>query len=181
MTFTETPLRGSFIVELQPFSDDRGWFARYYCKDEFKQIGHNKEWMQLNHSVTYEKGAIRGMHYQNAPFKEVKLVRCIAGAVFDAVIDLRRDSVTFLKWFGIELSAENKTMLYIAEGFAHGFQCLTDDCELLYHHTESYMPVAEAGIRYNDPKIGIQWPLPLTTLSSRDANHPLLDENFKGI
>ena len=110
MTFTETPLRGSYIVELQPFRDERGWFARYYCKDEFKQIGHNKEWMQLNHSVTYEKGAIRGMHYQNAPFKEIKLVRCIAGAIFDAVIDLRRDSATFLKWFGIELSAENKKM-----------------------------------------------------------------------
>jgi len=169
------------MIELQPFADERGWFARYYCKDEFKQIGHNKEWVQLNHSVTYAKGAIRGMHFQQAPFKEIKLVRCIAGAVFDVIIDLRKSSQTFLKWLGVELSAENKKMLYIPEGFAHGFQCLSDNCELLYHHTEFYTPDAEAGIRHDDPMISIQWPLPVTTVSKRDAVHPYLDGNFKGI
>jgi len=135
----------------------------------------------MNHSVTYKKASIRGMHYQLAPFREIKLVRCVAGSVFDVIVDLRKDSSTFLQWFGQELSAENKKMLYIPEGFAHGFQCLTNDCELIYHHTEFYVPNAEGGIRYNDPAVNITWPLPVGTLSARDAAHPLLDENFKGI
>jgi dTDP-4-dehydrorhamnose 3,5-epimerase len=174
-------LQGSYIIELQPFSDERGWFARFYCKNEFKQIGHEKEWVQLNHSATYKKGAIRGMHFQKPPHSEIKMVRCIAGAVFDVIVDLRKNSATFLKWFGAELSAENKKMIYIPEGFAHGFQCLTDNCELIYHHTEFYAPAAEAGIKYDDPKIDIEWGLPVTTISQRDAAHPYLDENFKGI
>src|SRR5258706_14534544 len=181
MTFTPTRLAGSFIIDLDPKADERGWFARYYCKDEFKKIGHTKEWVQMNHSVTYKKGSIRGMHYQVHPYREIKMVRCIAGSVFDVIIDLRKHSDTFLKWFGIELSSENKKMLYIPEGFAHGFQCLTDDCELIYHHTEFYAPAAEAGIKYDDPKIDIKWALPVTTISQRDAEHPYLDRNFKGI
>jgi dTDP-4-dehydrorhamnose 3,5-epimerase len=181
MTFTPTLLPGSFVIDLSPFKDDRGWFARVYCKNEFKAIGHDKEWVQLNHSVTNAKGTVRGMHYQLPPFREIKMVRCIAGAVFDVIVDLRRDSATFLQWFGTELSAENKRMLYIPEGFAHGFQTLTADCELLYHHTAFYTPAAEAGVRYNDPKINIQWPLPVSGLSERDARHPLLDDNFNGI
>lgn len=181
MIFSETPLQGSYMIELQPFTDERGWFARFYCKDEFKQIGHEKEWVQLNHSTTYKEGSIRGMHFQKPPHSEIKMVRCIAGAVFDVIVDLRENSATFLKWFGAELSAKNKKMLYIPEGFAHGFQCLTGNCELIYHHTESYVPAAEAGIKYDDPKINIEWPLPVTTISQRDAAHTYLDENFKGI
>lgn len=181
MTFTPTSLPGSFVIDLAPFKDDRGWFARVYCKNEFKAIGHDKEWVQLNHSVTYTKGTVRGMHYQLPPFREIKMVRCIAGAVFDVIVDLRKDSPGFLQWFGAELSAENKRMLYIPEGFAHGFQALTADCELLYHHTAFYTPAAEAGVRYNDPKVNIQWPLPVSGLSERDARHPLLDDNFNGI
>lgn len=181
MIFTPTPLEGSYLIELQPYQDNRGWFARFYCKNEFRQIGHEKEWVQLNHSVTFKKGAIRGMHFQKDPFKEIKMVRCTSGNVFDVIIDLRKNSRTFLHWFGVELSAFNKRMIYIPEGFAHGFQCLSDNCELIYHHTEFYTPNAEAGIRYNDPLIKMEWPLPITELSPRDESHPYLTENFKGI
>ena len=181
MIFSPAPLQGSYIIEPQPFEDERGWFARFYCKNEFKQIGHDKEWVQLNHSVTNKKGAMRGMHFQKKPFREIKMVKCIAGKIFDVIIDLRQNSNSFLSWFGVELSAENKKMLYIPEGFAHGFQCLSDRCELIYHHSELYVPEAEAGIRYNDPAINIQWPLPVTQLSPRDQDHPYLDETFKGI
>ena len=181
MIFSETPLTGSYVVELQPFSDDRGWFARYYCANSFAEIGHTKEWVQMNHSVNYAKGTLRGMHFQMEPYREIKMVRCVAGAVFDVIIDIRKDSATFLQWFGVELSAENKKMLYIPEGFAHGFQCLSDNCELLYHHSEFYKPAAEAGIRHDDPLIGITWPLPVSVLSGRDAGHPLLNNDFKGV
>jgi dTDP-4-dehydrorhamnose 3,5-epimerase len=181
MIFTQTSLKGSYLIDLEPYNDERGWFARFYCKDEFKYIGHDKEWVQMNHSVTYEKGALRGMHFQVAPYREIKMVRSDAAAVYDVIIDLRKGSETFLKWFGAELSANNKRMMYIPEGFAHGFQCLSSDCQLIYFHTEFYKPGAEAGIRYNDPSIGIQWPLEATTVSNRDQSHPYLDENFKGI
>ncbi len=180
MIFTTTKLAGSYIIGLEPFTDERGWFARYYCKDEFKQIGHTAEWVQMNHSVTREKGSLRGMHFQLHPHKEIKMVRCIAGIVFDVIVDLRKGSETFLQWFAAEISAENKKMMYIPAGFAHGFQCLSDDCELLYHHSEYYRPGAESGIRFNDPMISIAWPLPVSVLSERDNNHPYLDENFKG-
>src|ERR1700712_4108490 len=153
MIFKETKLPGSYVVELEPFIDERGWFARYFCKDEFIKIGHEKEWLQMNHSTTNRKGALRGMHYQLPPFSEIKLVRCIAGTVFDVIVDLRKDSKTYLQWFGAELSAQNKKMMYIPEGFAHGFQCLSNNCELLYHHTEYYKPNVEGGIKYDDPKI----------------------------
>jgi len=181
MIFTPIFLEGSFLVEPTVLADDRGWFARFYCKNEFKEIGHEKEWVQLNHSVTNKTGSIRGMHYQFQPFREIKMVKCIAGAVYDVIVDLRKDSATFLKWFGTELSANNRKMLYIPEGFAHGFQCLEDDCELIYHHSEFYTPNSEGGIKYNDPMIGIKWPLPMTVISPRDQSHPWLDENFKGI
>jgi dTDP-4-dehydrorhamnose 3,5-epimerase len=181
MIFTPTPLAGSYVIDLQPFNDERGWFARFYCKEEFEKIGHRKEWVQLNHSVTYEIGSLRGMHFQLPPYREIKMVRCIAGKVFDVIIDLRKGSSSFLQWWGIELSAENKKMLYIPEGFAHGFQALSANSELIYHHSEFYTPGAEGGIRHNDPIVNISWPLVVTGLSERDANHPFLNENFKGI
>jgi dTDP-4-dehydrorhamnose 3,5-epimerase len=181
MTFEATPLPGSYLVTLTPFSDERGWFARSYCQDEFRQIGHSQPWVQMNHSMTFTRGSLRGMHYQVPPFQEIKMVRCIAGAVFDVIVDLRADSPTLWKWYGAELSAANKQMMYIPQGFAHGFQALTDNCELVYHHSEMYTPNAEAGIRYNDPRISIEWPLPVTVISSRDADHPLIDNNFKGV
>jgi dTDP-4-dehydrorhamnose 3,5-epimerase len=181
MKFTPTPLSGSFIVDLQLFSDERGWFARTFCKKEFEEIGHRKEWVQLNHSFTRHKGSLRGMHFQLPPFAEIKMVRCIAGAVYDVIIDLREGSSTFLQWFGAELSADNKKMLYIPEGFAHGFQTLADNCELIYHHTSFYTPGAESGIRYDDAKIGIEWKAPVVEISERDKHHPYLTDSFSGI
>ena len=181
MTFIPVKLNGSYIISLDIFEDDRGWFARTFCKNEFSKIGHTSEWLQMNHSFTKQQGAIRGMHYQLPPFGEIKMVRCIAGAVFDVIIDLRKGSPTFLQWFGTELSAANKKMLYIPEGFAHGFQTLSNDCELIYHHSQFYTPGAEGGIKFNDPAVNISWPLPVTNISERDSQHPLLDENFKGL
>jgi len=181
MIFSQTPLAGSYTVDLTPFSDSRGWFARTYCKNEFEQIGHTKEWLQINHSFTVQQGALRGMHYQLPTFAEIKMVRCIAGAVYDVIVDLRNGSPTFLKWFGTELSAKNKKMLYIPEGFAHGFQTLAPDSELIYHHTELYTPGAEAGVRYDDPLVGINWPEKPTDISDRDKQHPLLNKSFSGI
>lgn len=181
MNFISTPLNGSFIVELAPFKDDRGWFARTYCRNEFKEIGHTGDWVQLNHSFTVTKGAIRGMHFQFPPFEEIKMVRCISGKIYDVIIDLRKDSSTFLNWFGVELSAENKRMLYIPKGFAHGFQTLDENCELIYHHSQFFTPGSEGGIRYNDEMLGIKWPLPVTDISQRDLNHPFLTNQFKGI
>lgn len=181
MIFTETILKGSYEIELSPHGDSRGWFARTYCKKEFEQIGHQQEWVQINHSFSSQKGTLRGMHFQNAPYAEIKMLRCIAGAVYDVIIDLRKDSTTFLKWFGTDLSAQNKKMLYIPAGFAHGFQTLEDNTELIYHHTQFYAPSAEAGIGYDDKAINIEWPLAIAEISERDTNHPLIDSTFKGL
>lgn len=181
MIFEQTKLPGSYIVTVSPIGDSRGWFARTYCKDEFSSISHDKEWVQINHSFSAQKGTIRGMHYQLAPHSEIKLVRCTAGEVFDVIVDLRKNSPTFLKWFGVVLSAENKKMLYIPAGFAHGFQTLTDNVELIYHHSEFYQPSAEAGLNYNDPQVNIKWPLPVTGISDRDKLHHFIESTFKGL
>lgn len=181
MNFESTGLKGSYVVDIFPVEDDRGWFVRTFCKDEFNKIGHTKEWLQMNHSFTNTQGTIRGMHFQKPPFSEIKLIRCIAGKIFDVIIDLRRNSQTFLKWFGIELSAENKKMIYIPEGFAHGFQTLTGNCELTYNHSALYMPGYEEGIKYDDKMIDINWPAQITKISERDNNHPLLSKSFEGL
>ncbi|MGK2864586.1 MAG: dTDP-4-dehydrorhamnose 3,5-epimerase [Chitinophagaceae bacterium] len=181
MKFSSTDLNGVWTIELQPMVDTRGWFARTYCKNEFEEIGHYKEWVQFNHSYTRKKGSVRGMHFQLPPHQETKMVRCIRGAVHDVVIDIRKHSETFLKWLSFEITAENRKMIYIPEGFAHGFQTMSEDCELLYHHSAFYKPEAEKGIRYNDPLIGIHWPLPVADVSERDLSHDFLNKNFKGI
>jgi dTDP-4-dehydrorhamnose 3,5-epimerase len=181
MIFTPLPFAGAYTIDLQPYRDERGWFARIWCKEEFGQIGHTKEWVQMNHSVSYQKGTLRGMHFQHAPFREIKMVRCIEGAVLDVIIDIREGSQTFLQWCAVELSAANNRMIYIPEGFAHGFQTLSDNSGLIYHHTESYVPGVEGGIRYDDPQVGIHWPLPVSVISGRDTQHPYLDNQFKGI
>ena len=181
MTFSQTPLQGSYVINLSPYSDERGWFARTYCENEFRQIGHEAKWVQMNHSYTAKKGTVRGMHFQLPPYREIKMVRCVRGKVFDVIVDIRKDSATFLKWFGAELSPEAMNMMYIPEGFAHGFETLTDDAELIYHHSAFYTPGAEGGIRYNDPSVGIVWPLEVIAVSERDLNHPLLTQEFKGI
>lgn len=181
MTFTQTPLSGAHLIRLSPRGDNRGWFARTYCQNEFAQIGHTDSWVQMNHSMTHQLGTIRGMHFQRQPDAEIKLVRCIAGNVFDVIIDLRTDSPTFKQWFGAELSADNQQMMYLPKGFAHGFQTLTADCQLLYCHSTYYAPRSEGAIRFDDPQIGIQWPLAVTDLSERDACHPFLDDDFTGL
>jgi dTDP-4-dehydrorhamnose 3,5-epimerase len=179
--FTATPLSGSYVIEPKPFSDERGWFARTYCKKEFQEVGHTKEWVQINHSFTIKKGAIRGMHFQYPPFTEIKMLRCIAGSVYDVIVDIRSGSPTFLQWFAVELSAANKKMLYIPDGFAHGFQTITGNAELIYHHSAFYEPGHEGGLKYDDPKLNIQWPLPLTEISARDSSHPFITNDFTGI
>jgi len=181
MIFNESPLSGVYTIELEPFQDERGLFARTFCKKEFEQIGHQAEFIQFNHSRTTHKGSIRGLHYQNPPFAEIKLIRCITGSVYDVVVDIREGSPTFLQHFGVTLSAKNQTMIYIPEGFAHGFQTLEESAELIYHHSAFYTPGHEGGIAYNEPKIGIQWPLPPTVISTKDQNHPMLTDSFTGI
>lgn len=180
MTFIQTPLKGAYLIELKPFFDDRGMFARTFCKNEFKLIDHEKEFVQFNHSVTNLKGTIRGMHYQMPPYSEIKLIRCVRGKVHDVIVDIREGSPTFLEHFSVELSEENGLSLYIPAGFAHGFQTLEDNSQLIYHHTSFYQPGYEGGIKYSDPSVGINWPLPLTRISEKDSNYEFLN-NFKGI
>lgn len=181
MTFIPITLDGCFIVEASPFKDERGWFIRTYCEEVFTKNNLNTKWLQMNHSCTTQKGTIRGLHFQYPPFQEIKLVRCISGGVLDIVVDLRKDSPTFLKYFGVELTEQNKKSIYIPKGFAHGFQTLTNNTQLVYMHSNAYIKESEGGLFYSDPLINIQWPLPLTEISERDKNHPLLTNQFKGI
>ncbi len=166
---------------MQPSSDDRGWFSRFYCKNEFQEAGFHLNWVQMNHSFTIKKGSIRGMHYQHPPCSEIKLVKCISGTVYDVIVDLRSGSPTFLEWFGVEISDQNNKAVLIPEGFAHGFQTLKENCQLIYCHSNYFMKGVEGGIRYDDPGINIAWPLPITEISKRDKVHPLIDSNFNGL
>ena len=179
MKFHPTPLSGAYLIELEPFEDERGLFARTYCKKEFAEIGHSAEFVQFNFSVSNEKGTLRGLHYQAAPKAEIKLLRCIQGAVFDVIVDIRKDSDMFQKWFGAELSEENKLSMYVPEGFAHGFITLTDNVQLIYHHTEFYSPENYRGIRWNDPAVGIDWPFQPVVITGKDSALPLIDEVFE--
>ena len=181
MIFAATPLKGAYTIETELFQDDRGWFTRTFCKTEFLEISHKGEFVQINHSHTNQKGTIRGMHYQLQPFSEIKLIRCIRGEVFDVIIDIRKGSPTFLQYFSVTLSDENMKMIYIPEGFAHGFQTLRNHAELIYHHTNFYTPGMEGGIRFNDPAININWPEKVQMISEKDKNIPILSNAFQGI
>ena len=181
MIFEPTPLQGSYLIKLQPIQDERGFFVRTFCKKEFEEIGHEKEFVQMNQSYNKQKGTLRGMHYQLPPHQEIKLVRCIAGSVYDVIIDLRKDSPTYLHYFGAELSAENFCMMYVPEGFAHGFQTLADHTSLLYQHTAFYAPGSEAGLRFDDQRIAITWPMSPTCISEKDQQYPYVMESFTGI
>ncbi len=181
MKFIEAPLAGAYVIELEPFMDERGLFARTFCQKEFAKIGFDKQIVQINHSLTRRKGAIRGMHYQRQPACEIKIIRCVQGAVYDVMVDLRVGSTTFLKWHGVELSKENMRMVYIPEGFAHGFQSITNNAELIYHHSTFYIPEYECGLRFDDPSLTIAWPLPAGVISNKDQNYSLIDSNFTGI
>jgi len=181
MKIKQTPLQDAFIIEPEPFKDDRGLFARVFCQHELRNILKGKNIVQINHSITKQKGAIRGMHFQYPPKAEIKMVKCLRGSVFDVIIDLRKGSSTFLKWHGETLSSENMKMLYIPEGLAHGFQTLEENSELLYLHTEFYSPEHEGGVRYNDLAINISWTLDVTDISEKDRNYPLLSQDFEGV
>jgi dTDP-4-dehydrorhamnose 3,5-epimerase len=175
MIFNETALKGAFVIDLEPREDERGFFARAWCERECAAHGLQSRIVQANLSYNPTRGTLRGMHYQLAPYEEAKLVRCIRGAIWDAIVDFRPDSPTYLRWCGVELSAGNRRMLYVPEGFAHGFQTLEDETEAFYQVTQVYTPGAEQGIRWDDPAIGIQWPEADTRLiSEKDRNWPLL-------
>ncbi|MCL2119749.1 MAG: dTDP-4-dehydrorhamnose 3,5-epimerase [Planctomycetaceae bacterium] len=181
MQFHPLSLAGARIIELEPRGDERGRFTRLFCANELKEIGHVKPIVNVNHSYTQKKGTIRGMHFQYPPDAEIKIVKCLRGAIWDCIVDIRRDSPTFLKWEGVELTETNNRMVYVPEGFAHGFQSLTDDVELLYFHTQFYAPQNEGGVRYCDARIGIKWPIAATAVSERDQSHPLIDSQFFGV
>jgi dTDP-4-dehydrorhamnose 3,5-epimerase len=172
MTFVETPIAGAVVVEIERYHDERGFFARSWCAREFEARGLNTCLVQCNVSRNHRRGTLRGMHYQLAPHAEVKVVRCTKGAVYDVIVDLRTESPTFLRHFGIEMTAENHRALYIPEGVAHGFITLADDAELFYQMSAYYAPEAARGVRWNDPAFAIDWPEPVTVISARDRDYP---------
>jgi dTDP-4-dehydrorhamnose 3,5-epimerase len=171
LKFHPTPLGGAFVVELGRIEDERGFFARSFCEKEFREQGLNPVIAQCNVSWNRRRGTLRGLHYQAKPYEEAKLVRCTRGAIWDVAIDLRVDSPTRLRWHAVELSADNRFGFYVPEGFAHGFQTLQDDSEVLYQMAESYHPDRARGIPWNDPTIGIAWPLAEPILSERDRSY----------
>lgn len=179
--FITTPLSGLLVVQRKAIEDHRGFLSRFYCAEEFREAGISKPVAQINHTLTRQKGAVRGLHYQYPPHAETKLVSCLKGEVFDVAVDLRRDSPTFLQWYGAILSSVNRKSLLIPEGFAHAFQTLTEDCELIYLHTAAYHTDAEGALNVADPKINIAWPLPINDLSERDRNHPFINSDFQEI
>ena len=175
MKFSPTTLAGIWLVELELREDERGFFARTFCENEFAQHGLNTRWPQCNLTLTKQRGSIRGMHWQAEPKPEIKLIRCAAGRIFDVLVDVRRDSPTFGKWEGFELSAENRRQLYVPGGIAHGFQCLTDNCEVFYQMSEFYFSELARGLRWNDPRVGISWPLEPTVIAAKDRQFPDFD------
>lgn len=180
-TITDLPLAGLKLIARQRLGDARGFLSRLFCADELAAAGWHKPIAQINHTRTALRGSIRGMHYQMPPHAEMKLVSCIRGEVWDVAVDLRANSPTFLQWHAQTLSADNGQAMLIPEGIAHGFQTITDDVEMLYLHSVAYTPAAEAALRFDDPCLGITWPLPMTEISARDQVHALLSPAFKGI
>jgi dTDP-4-dehydrorhamnose 3,5-epimerase len=172
MKFIETPLKGVFVIELEKRGDERGFFARLFCENEFRQHGLNPRIVQMNGSLSGQRGTLRGIHYQVAPKAEDKTFRCIRGALFDVVIDLRPQSPTFLKHITVELTAENRKMVHVPQGCANSYLTLEDDTEMYYLTSEFYSPENERGIRYNDPALGIAWPMAPAVISDKDKNHP---------
>lgn len=174
MKFLETSLTDAFLVQPEKRDDNRGFFARILCQHEFAAQSLVFEFVQANLSHNENSGTLRGMHFQHSPHAEVKLVRCVRGGIFDVIVDLRPESASFRRWQGFELTASNANSLYVPTGFAHGFITLTDDTDVMYHVSHFYTPSAESGIRYNDPAIGIEWPVPVTSISDKDTTWRLL-------
>ncbi|MEJ8847076.1 dTDP-4-dehydrorhamnose 3,5-epimerase family protein [Variovorax rhizosphaerae] len=180
-SIAETTLDGLVCIQRKQQEDVRGFFSRFFCADELRAAGFRDPIQQINHTLTRRRGSVRGFHFQRPPHAETKFVSCIRGEVFDVAVDLRRGSGTFLRWHGQRLSADNHCSLLIPKGFAHGFQALSDDAELVYLHSEPYNPMAEGALNVLDPALAVAWPLPLGDLSERDANHPYLTTDFGGI
>jgi dTDP-4-dehydrorhamnose 3,5-epimerase len=177
----DTPLAGLRMLLRKPIGDSRGYLERLFCTEELQPLASGRHIAQINHTLTAVRGTVRGMHFQHPPHAETKFVSCLRGEVFDVAVDLRHNSPTFLRWHAERLSADNHKTFVIPEGFAHGFQVLTDDCEMLYFHTATFQPGAEGGLNAEDPRLAIQWPLLVVGLSPRDAAHPLLNEDFIGV
>lgn len=182
MEFESTEIQDLFVIHLKMIGDDRGWFMRTFSEDVFRENipGFKCKWVQMNHSFNAEKGTWRGLHYQKPPYQETKVVRCISGALIDYVVDLRKNSPTFLNSYTVELSAENKKMLYIPKGFAHGFLTIENNTELVYLHDEFYTQECEVGLRYDDTLIQLELASPIIHISEKDKNHKLLNKEFKG-
>lgn len=174
MIFTETKLKGAFIIDVKRIEDERGFFGRSYCQQEFATYGLNTNAVQHNVSYNKIKGTLRGMHMQSAPHEETKLVRCTRGAIYDVIIDMREGSETYKQWIGVMLTSDNYRMLYVPEGFAHGFITLEDNTDVTYQVTQFYTPGAERGFRWDDPSFNIDWPIAPVVISEKDKAHPLL-------
>lgn len=181
MKFNDTPLQGAYTIELEKRGDDRGFFARLFCADEFSNQGIVSSYAQINNSLTSKRGTLRGMHYQLPPSAEVKVVRCIRGSLYDVIVDLRPDSSTYGEWFGETLSAENRLMMYVPKGFAHGFLTLEENTEAIYLVSDPYAPELERGIRFDDPEFGIEWPVAPEEVSQKDRSWPDFDREWHGI
>ena len=181
MKIADTPLTDLQVVESSPHRDDRGVFTRVFCARDLQSLLGDRHIAQINHSKIANAGSVRGMHFQRPPHAEMKMIRCLRGRVWDVAVDLRSGSPTFLHWHAVELAADDAQMVVIPEGFAHGFQALEPDSELLYLHTDFYNPPSEGGLRYDDPRLAITWPLPPQDLSPRDLAHPRLDREFTGL
>ena len=179
--FITTPLHGVKLVQRSVFTDARGFLSRFFCSEEFANAGIDLPISQLNHTQTLKAGAVRGLHFQHPPFAEIKLISCIVGEVWDVAVDLRYNSPTFLQWHGEYLSAANRRSMYIPEGFAHGFQTLTDNCELVYLHSRAYKAESEGALHALDPRLNITWPLPITEISEKDRNHKSLEPSYAGL
>lgn len=181
MVFHQTPLQGAFVIEPEKRGDERGFFARVFCEDEFAKAGLETRFVQVNNSLTGKGGTLRGFHYQLPPNAEVKLVRCVGGAIHDVIVDLRPDSPSFGRSFGAELSATNRMMMYVPRGFGHAFVTLTEDAEALYMVSAAYAPQQERGLRFDDPWIGAEWPVQPAEVSAKDAAWPLFEPGFHGV
>lgn len=181
MRVSATPLPGLVVIETERNADSRGRFERLFCEEAWREVRADLHFVQVNLSTTAHRGTVRGMHFQRAPMAEAKLIRCVQGRVFDVAVDLRPASPTFLRWHAVELSADQPSEVFIPEGFAHGFQALSDNAQLLYFHTRPWTPSCEGGVRHDDPQLAIDWPLPAIHVSERDLGHPMIDTNFKGL
>ncbi len=181
MKIEKLNISGAAVIDAEPFVDHRGVFARFFCEKELSEIIGDRHFVNVNFSRTLNKGVIRGLHFQYPPTAEMKLVRCIRGAVYDVIVDIRKNSSTFLKLYGVELSAENMKMLCVPEGFAHGFQVLKENSELMYLVSNFYSPDCEGGLNYADPSLGINWPCNITDISDKDRKNPYISNKFDGI